>query len=417
MWKNRIVGAGTENPKKLTPNPKNWRKHPKNQAQALEGALEEIGWLQDVIINQRTGRLIDGHLRVELAIRNKEKSVPVKYVDLSEEEEEKALITLDPITSMAEADKDILNSLIESCKTDNEKVKALLQDIAEKEKLLVGRRQAEEDDYEPPAEIETDIQRGDIFQLGRHRVMCGDSTCREDVERLMDGKKADLFATDPPYLVSYDGKNHPHAWNKRDGNKDWRGSYGEVNWDEANPDSDLWDKYIKTAIECAIHKNAAWYVWYPSVHAAKMQLVWEKNGAFVHCQIIWVKDRPILTRTWYMWQHEPCLFGWIRGNKPPNCAMDHPRTIWEIPTVKPGEKTLHPTSKPVKLFEIPILQHTNKDGICYEPFLGSGSQLIACEQLDRICFGLEINPQYVQVVINRWEKFTGKKAVKIQEAA
>lgn len=128
-WQNRIVGAGTEDPEKLVPHPKNWRKHPKGQAQALEGAIEEIGWIQDIIINQRTGRMIDGHLRAELAVKNKERTVPVKYVDLSEEEEEKALLTLDPISMMAEADKDRLADLLQTVTSDNEKVNQLLEDI------------------------------------------------------------------------------------------------------------------------------------------------------------------------------------------------------------------------------------------------------------------------------------------------
>ena len=134
-WESRIIGHGVMDPHELIPNPKNWRTHPKLQEKALEGALEDIGWIQDVIVNERTGKLLDGHLRVELAKKRGEHKIPVVMVDLSEEEEELALITLDPITAMAEADKDMLNDLIERCKTDNQKVKDLLQNIAEKEKL------------------------------------------------------------------------------------------------------------------------------------------------------------------------------------------------------------------------------------------------------------------------------------------
>jgi DNA modification methylase len=107
------------------------------------------------------------------------------------------------------------------------------------------------------------------------------------------------------------------------------------------------------------------------------------------------------------------LFGWIKGNKPPRTADDYPRSVWEIETIKPGTKTDHPTSKPVKVFEIPILQHTTHGEICYEPFCGSGSQLIACEQLGRICYGMEISPQYCEVICQRWEKLTGQKRQKV----
>jgi uncharacterized protein with ACT and thioredoxin-like domain len=146
-WESRIIGHGEMDPHELIPNPKNWRTHPKLQEKALEGALEDIGWIQDVIVNERTGKLLDGHLRVELAKKRGEHKIPVVMVDLSEEEEELALITLDPITAMAEADKDMLNDLIERCKTDNEKVKGLLQSIREKEQLVVP-------DFQPIPESE-----------------------------------------------------------------------------------------------------------------------------------------------------------------------------------------------------------------------------------------------------------------------
>lgn len=137
-WKNRIVRSGEVDPKTLVPNPDNWRKHPKYQEQTMAGILDDIGWIQDVIVNEHTGHLIDGHLRVEIALKNKEPLVPVKYVDLTEEEERKALVTFDPIAAMIETDKELLEQLIEQCETENDDVKGLLQDIAEKEGLDVN---------------------------------------------------------------------------------------------------------------------------------------------------------------------------------------------------------------------------------------------------------------------------------------
>ena len=136
-----------------------------------------------------------------------------------------------------------------------------------------------------------------------------------------------------------------------------------------------------------------------------------RHGAFVHQQIIWVKDRPILTRTWYMWQHEPCFFGWVRPHKPKRISDEFPRSVWEIPTIKVGEKTDHPTSKPVEVFRIPMRQHTVPGDICYEPFSGSGSQQIAGEEMGRRVYGLELEPRYIDVIVKRWEAFTGQKAV------
>jgi DNA modification methylase len=136
--------------------------------------------------------------------------------------------------------------------------------------------------------------------------------------------------------------------------------------------------------------------------------VWNKFGAFVHQQIIWAKDRPILTRSWYSWQHEPCFFGWVRPNKPDRIADDFLPSVWQIPTVPVGQPTEHPTSKPVELFAIPMRQHTRRGDVCYEPFCGSGSQLIAAEKLGRRCYALEISPRYCDVIVRRWIHFVGE---------
>ena len=133
----------------------------------------------------------------------------------------------------------------------------------------------------------------------------------------MQGERAILFATDPPYLVGYDGMNHPGSPKQPEKNKNWSGSYG-VDWDDADIDSDLYERFVQVAIEQAIAPDAAWYCWHASRRQAMLESVWEKFGAFVHQQIIWMKDRPILTRSWYSWQHEPCFFGWVRSNKPPS---------------------------------------------------------------------------------------------------
>ena len=248
---------------------------------------------------------------------------------------------------------------------------------------------------------------GDLWLLGDHRLLCGDSTKADDVIRVMHNQKAILFATDPPYLVDYDGTNHPSKQGDPDKNKDWGKSYG-ITWDDSSQGPELYEGFIKAAIEHAILPNAAWYCWHASRRQAMVESVWEKFGAFVHQQIVWAKDRGILTRSYYLWQHEPCFFGWLKGNKPPRVSDDYPSTIWNIPTVKVGEKTEHPTSKPIEVFALPMRQHTKPGEVCFEPFSGSGSQIIAGETTGRRVFAIEISPQYIDVAVKRWQTVTGK---------
>jgi DNA modification methylase len=207
--------------------------------------------------------------------------------------------------------------------------------------------------------------------------------------------------------VGYDGTNHPASPNQAGKNKNWRGSYG-ITWDDAEANPTLYQDFCRVAVAEAIVPNAAWYCWHASRRQAMVEDVWNKFGAFVHQQIIWVKDRPVLNRSWYSWQHEPCFFGWVRPHQPGRVADDFLSTIWQMPTTAPGQRTDHPTSKPVELFAIPIRQHTRRGDVCYEPFCGSGSQLIAAEKLGRRCYALEISPHYCDVIVRRWIQFVGE---------
>ena len=279
-----------------------------------------------------------------------------------------------------------------------------------------------EDNFDVEAELEADrplvTQPGDVIELRTldsdtrfrgHRLLCGDCTDPEQVRRIMRGERAKLFATDPPYLVNYDGTNHPGRSRLKEflKNKNWSDSYA-ITWDDAEANSDLYEKFIRVAIDEAIAVNAAWYCWHASRRQSMLEAQWEKFGAFVHQQIIWVKDRPILTRSWYTWQHEPCFFGWVRPHKPTRHSSDYPSSIWHIPTVRIGQVTEHPTSKPLEVFRIPLQQHTRAGELCYEPFAGSGSQIIAAEQLGRRCNALEISPRYCDVIVRRFIAYVGK---------
>ena len=245
---------------------------------------------------------------------------------------------------------------------------------------------------------------GDLWILGDHRLLCGDSTSHEDVRRLMNGERAVLFATDPPYLVDYDGSNHPTR------NKDWSQSYGNT-WDDSSQGAELYDGFIAAAVAEAITEDAAWYCWHASRRQAMLEACWEKAGAFVHQQIIWVKDRGVLTRSHYLWKHEPCFMGWRRPNRPPKVAEQTLPSTWEMPSFTKDERPDHPTPKPLDAFGIPMRQHVARGGLCYEPFAGSGSQIIAGEANGRRVFAMEISPAYIDVAVERWQAETGKDAI------
>src|SRR5450759_3319272 len=199
-WRNRIVGSGTEAPERLAANPANWRVHPRHQRDALAGSLDTVGWVAQVLVNRRTGCLVDGHARVALALARKEASVPVLYVDLSPDEERLVLATFDPIGALAGADGERLTALLAEVAVDDAGLRALLDELA----ASAPRPSFTDPDDVPELPAEPYVQSGEAWQLGRHRILCGDSTNAEDVARLLDGAKPALTVTDQPFGVSFD---------------------------------------------------------------------------------------------------------------------------------------------------------------------------------------------------------------------
>lgn len=404
-WRSRIVGHGEEAPDQLLANPRNWRVHPKAQQDALAGMLDQVGWVQDVIVNRRTGYLVDGHLRVAAAISRGEPSVPVVYVDLSEQEEAIVLATLDPLAAMAVADGETLQALLAEVAVDSEALRAMLDAVA-KDAAAVRKSGLTDPDAVPEPSAQPYVQRGDLYLLGQHRLLCGDSTNVEDVARLMDGEQAMLLATDPPYLVDYQGGNHPQSWSNKPDVKD-------KHWDEyRDPETAVafFASYLRTWLpHCA--PRVPVYQWHADLRRPFVLTAWEQAGLHPHQVLVWVKARPVLTRSHFMWQHEPCLYGWREGQQPRRKPPTNARSVWEIS--QQGEQDgIHPTQKPVELFTRPIEYHTRPGEICAEPFAGSGTQLIAAEMTGRRCFAMEVEPRYVQVAIERWERFTGQQAVR-----
>lgn len=273
------------------------------------------------------------------------------------------------------------------------------------------------DPDEVPAERATDIRPGDLFELGKHRLLCGDSTKAEDVALVMGGEKAGLMNTDPPYGVTYANDERPNP-----GVAKPRVAKPRVANDTLS-DAKL-QAFLETAFRAAtsaaLSVNAAWYLW----HAHLTQGYFAAAAAaaakvVLHRQIVWVKPVLLLGRGQYHWKHEPCFMGWVQGHQPPDYGRGRGErdqtTVWEVGSVTQAERKAfdHSTPKPVGLFSVPIVKHLREGETCYEPFSGSGPQIVAAEQHSVSCRAIEIEPRYVQVAIDRWEAFTGQKAVKI----
>ncbi len=408
----RLVRAGD-----LVPNPKNWRRHPRAQPEALRALIVELGYVDALLVKELPdGRLmlLNGHLRAEIT---PDAIVPVLVLDVTEEEADKILLTFDPLATMAEADAERIKTLLQTVQNNSPAVEVLLRRTAGEQLWQLIHPQAE-----PPAPIDkaAELQRkwrtrtGQLWRIGEHRLLCGDSTKAEDVARLMGNERAELFATDPPYAVGYTGGAHPQSWGNSGAanrNKDWSDHYLEANnADVGNSEEagvELYRAFVGIAVKHAIARNAAWYCWHASKRHSMVEGVWTEFGAFVHQQIIWVKTRPVLTYSVYLWQHEPCLFGWLRGEKPKmlraqvgQTAGEFPTTVWTVASSE-VEIDAHPTSKPCKLFALPMEMHTEPGDLCYEPFAESGSQLVAAEQLGRRCYAIEKSPAFVAVVLER----------------
>ncbi|MBN9492878.1 DNA modification methylase [bacterium] len=262
-------------------------------------------------------------------------------------------------------------------------------------------------DAVPDLPEESITRPGDLWLLGDHRVLCGDATNPHDVAIVMAGEQAKLMATDPPYLVNYVGGNHPPSASNRPEVRD-------KHWDDyKDPESAVgfYVAFLEAAFPHLVER-APVYQWHANTRQSLVDEAWRKAGLLAHQVIIWVKTRGVLTRSHFMWQHEPCMYGWVEGRMPKLKPPANETTVWHVDQ-KGEQGGIHPTQKPVELFRRPLNWHTKPGDLCYEPFLGSGTCLIAAEQLGRRCYGMEQEPAYVDVVVRRWEEYTGRKAERI----
>lgn len=260
------------------------------------------------------------------------------------------------------------------------------------------------DPDEVPEERPTRVTRGDLFALGDHRILCGDSTDAADVARLMGGTLARVMNTDPPYGIAYNSADL-----HRNGSV-----YEPIENDDLLDGAKL-QAFLEQTIRVAVDHlvpECAFYLWHPMLTQGTFFAA-AAADILVNRQIIWAKPQFVFGRGEYHWQHELCFYGWRRGHRPPFYGERNQSTLWSIGYAEGRNDRKHPTQKPVDLFVPPIQNHTRPGDALYEPFSGSGSQLIAAEKTGRRCFAMELSPAYVQVAIDRWEAFTGKQAVQV----
>jgi len=393
----------------LRPNPKNWRTHPQAQANALKGLLAEVGIADAVLareLDDGTLMLLDGHLRAETL---GDELVPVLILDVNEAEGDKVLATLDPLAAMAEADAAKLDAILREVDTGSADVQQLLADLAEEAGLYQDEAKeiVEDEIPEPPADPIT--KPGDLWILGEHRLLCGDSTKAEDVERLMAGAKASLCFTSPPY-------------NSKDGGykTDYSGKTKKFyNHQCDDRTEDEWVEFCNNVLSLASShlesedSPVIWNVMY-TAHcrsgygrtmfagshglSVKETICWDKGAGFP------TASRGILSRNWEL------VFVLSKGDRYTTTQGENePRWAkWDIPRPKQHEE--HKATFPVDLAARAMCDFGAKGDSVYEPFCGSGTTLIAAEQLGRKCYGMEISPAYCDVIVKRWETLTGKKA-------
>ena len=414
-WRNRIVGHADVAPGELVPNPRNWRTHPPEQQRALAGALGEVGWVAEVLVNQTTGNVVDGHLRIELALSRDEPTVPVTYVELSEDEERLVLASLDPLAAMATAEQEQLAALLAGLAPADEALRALLDDLARENDIDGVRRGLVDPDDVPEVPAEPYVQSGDLWTLGEHRLLCGDATNAGDVAQLLDGAEPTLLATDPPYGVSLDPTWRDGVYNELGpAEQPYMRTEGHRNTTVSGDTRVDWSDAFALVPSLQVG-----YVWHAGVHAAEVAVGLQRIGFEIASQVIWDKGLFAMGRSWFHWAHEPC---WV-VRKPGIPHLFHgsrdQSTVWRAPSPKmimggsEEEKQDHPAQKPVVLYETPIRNHLQAGESVYDPFIGSGTCIVAAESLGRRCFGMEVDPRYVQVSIERWQAFTGRTAVRV----
>lgn len=383
---------------RLLPSARNARTHSKAQVAEIAGSIRSFGFANPVLVSE-AGDLIAGHGRLAAARQLGLSELPVIVLGALTEIQRRQLMLADNRIAL-NAGWDI-----ETLKLELHDLSSLGADLSvlgfSKSELAKALSPAttgltDEDDVPKPDEA-TIAKPGEIWCLGEHRVACGDSTDPALVARLLGGAAPNLMVTDPPYGVVYDPE-----WRHRAGvNSSKR--IGKVQNDERADWEAAWELF---------HGNIG-YVWHGALHAGTVAASLERQGFTIRAQIIWAKERLVIGRGDYHWQHEPC---WYAVREKGNWIGDRKQTtLWAISSREQDAETIHGTQKPVECMRRPILNNSRPGDPVYEPFLGSGTTLIAAETCGRCCFAVELAPAYVDVSVRRWQAFTGKTALRLED--
>ncbi len=385
---------------RLRPYARNAKIHGADQVARIAASMARFGWTVPCMVGD-DGELIAGHGRVLAATELGLHEVPVIRLGHLDEAERRAYRIADnKLTELGDWDEALLRDEVAGLLAEDfdlsllgfaeNELEALLQDPDLGED---GAAEGEDEVPEPPADPVS--VPGDLWQLGPHRLICGDSTSADVVAKLLGDVRPLLMVTDPPYGVEYDP-----SWRNQSGASATKRTGKVLNDDRADW-REAW----------ALFPGDVAYVWHGALHATTVADSLIAAGFDIRSQIIWAKDRLVLSRGDYHWQHEPCWYAVKKRGKGHWAGDRKQTTLWQIANKDQDAETVHGTQKPVECMRRPILNNSSPGQAIYEPFMGSGTTLIAAETTGRVCYGIELNPAYVDVAITRWQNLTGQAAV------
>ena len=378
---------------KLVPYARNARTHSKEQIAQLRASLREFGFVSPAVIDSKYNILV-GHGRVQAAREEGYKTIPCVFAENLTDAQKRAYILADNQLALnAGWDEEMLSVELSDLKDESFDLSLLGFDEKDLEKLMAGPDDggAQDDDFDLSAALEkaSFVEKGDLWTVGKHRLLCGDATSPEDVERLMGGKTANLILTDPPYGVSF------------------KASDGLTIENDSLKGDEFYKFLLSAFTNMAAHleKGGAAYVFHADTEGLNFRKAFIDAGFHLAGVCIWVKNSLVLGRSDYQWQHEPILYGFLQNGKHPWYSDRKQTTIWNFN--KPKRNKDHPTSKPLDLLSYPIKNSSQENAIVLDTFGGSGSTMMACEQMNRICYMSELDPKYASVILRRYVEDTG----------
>lgn len=379
----------------LTPYKQNARTHSKEQVAQIADSIKRFGFTNPILLDGESG-IIAGHGRLMAAQKMGLAEVPtIELAGLSDADKRAYILADNKLALSAGWDADMLK--LEFAELSELGVDLSITGFSEDEiAKLMGAKAGLTDPDEVPESAPPRTELGDVWQLGNHRLICGDSTDKKTVDRLLDGAKPHLLVSDPPYGVNYDP-----SWRAKAGINKNKAKMGKVSNDDRADWTPAWKLFSGDVA----------YVWHGGLHSSTVEASLKDAGFVIRSQIIWAKDRFALGRGDYHWRHEPAWYA-VREGKNGHWASDRKQdTVWNIPARDDGGHG-HSTQKPVDCMKRPIENNSSVGQAVYEPFSGSGTTIIAAEMTGRHCYAIELNPVYVDIAVKRWEDFTGQKAVR-----